>query len=181
MRLENTGENYVTVVVDGFNFNRTSASKHTTQNIRAIGRINLVLIGNAFRGYNDYLEDAARPYLSASSLVRVIAIGNVVSNAQAGASLLSAGNLGALRGIVATDGTGTRLPANWSITKAATGGYTITHNLGDVNLYSVSATSNMDARRVQRTSKAANSFQVVVENLSTTLSDGGFDFVITMG
>ncbi|MDR6432039.1 hypothetical protein J2782_001774 [Brucella pseudogrignonensis] len=182
LRLDNlAGSKYVTVIVQGCNFNRTQAAKFVRQNIVAVGRINLVLIGNSFRGYNDYVETSVRPYLFADSLVRVISIGNYIDNAAAGASLLSMGSLGTHRGVVASDGTGTRLPNNWSVAKAGTGVYTITHNLGDVNAYSLVAVSNTDSRRVQRTSKSASSCQVVVENLSSTLTDGGFDFVVTMG
>lgn len=130
IRLENTGSSYVTVIIEGCNFNRVSAAKFVTANIVAIGKINLVLIGNAFRAMNDYVESASRPYVSRSADVRVSEVGNYFASPLAAAGFLSRGNTEQARGAIAATGAAHSLPDGWTSTKTGTGLYQIIHGLG---------------------------------------------------
>ena len=177
LRLENAGADYVTVVVMACNFNRISSTKHVTNNIQAIGNINLILIGNAFKAYGTYTESAARKYINAGPGVRITDLGNVYQSpvaAPASAPSVSGG----LRGSVASSGAAISLPAGWSVANIGAGVYRVTHGMGSTD-YSVVATgADVNPFLVQRVVKTANFFDVATSNTAGALANSAFDFVV---
>lgn len=186
IRLENTDTAYVTVVIKGCNFNRISNTKYVTNNILAIGNINLILIGNAFRGFGTYVQDAGRQYVSRSASVRLTAIGNMYESGSIEAvGMFARGNLEKARGSVSAAGAALNLPDGWTVTNTGAGVYRVTHNLGLAPaLYSVVATaSGASIRSVQRVAKDAggNFFDVVTVDAAASLTNSDFDFVVMAG
>lgn len=121
--------------VTGCNFNRVSATDYTTRNVFMVtssgdGRSILRVGGCGFRGFNGYIEDAARPYiqiLDAGSCAAFEDGGNLYSDVIAWPTVRGQHVYAAC----SFDGTlASPIPANArnvaSITKNGTGDYTLT-------------------------------------------------------
>lgn len=80
-------------------------------------------------------------------------------------------------GASTSGGTGT-LPTNWSISKS-TGVYTITHNLGTAN-YSVAVALDDGSTGVITVAYNTNTFVVRTFNMSSSLEDRAFHFILTL-
>ncbi len=82
-------------------------------------------------------------------------------------------------GFVNSDGTaGTPFPSGWSSAHTATGRYTITHDLGSTG-YSVVATAQASTvKNITIESRGSDSFIVRIANLSDTLEDNNFMFIL---
>lgn len=75
---------------------------------------------------------------------------------------------------------GYTFPAGWSVSKIATGRYTVTHNLGTL-IYSVVVTPVAGAAKVWSIeSFGSNSFTVRIGNLAGSLEDNDFCFILNL-
>lgn len=139
--LTNTGARPVVCTVTGCNFNRVDNLGYTTNNIKTVGPIILILMGNTFAGYNSYVPSAARPYLNVSATTTVIPIGCSYSHQVEAAHLVSQSSKGGNYIHLAIDLGGhsihpvTVLPKGWTAAYLAQGQYRITHNLNSLTYF----------------------------------------------
>lgn len=179
--LFNSGATYVTHTFVGCNFNRLSSTNYVTNNIKAIGKNIILLIGCTFSTFGDYVEDVSRLYVNADSNTIVVCIGCVFNSTVAQGSLRNIDQNVPLVGAVTSAGVAVSLPAGWTVSKTSTGVYSITHNLGlAVTGYIVTgATNDGSVTLVQRVANHSDTFDVVVTNASGGATDGGFGFSLT--
>jgi hypothetical protein len=176
IKLNETGSQRISLNVSGCCFNRVDSTNYTTNSIVTTGDVDVNLQGNAFTSYNTYVADVSRPRLSLSSTSRLRDLGNrwedEVESPITGQSLPFAGFvLGSLGASVTAT-----LPNGWTVAQAATGLFTITHNLGHTN-YIVNATAiTGNARVVERVVRNSNIFQVKVTTTANAASDDDFGF-----
>ncbi len=180
INLVNTGTEYVTHTLVGVNFNRNSAAKFVTNNIRSVGKNRIVLIGCTFDGFNDYTPNAGRLYVNADADTEVVCIGCKFDSAVEQGRLRNSEV--ALAGSFDGDGDAVRLPPGWTSEKDSTGVYTVTHNLNlTTSDYVVTAVSEASvARQIQRVTKGLNSFTIVTQDATGTAADSAVGFVVTI-
>lgn len=144
----------------------------------AVGVVGIQNCG--FKGYGSYVESPSRPYVGVFSINGQVIDegGNLWAGTTAYTDLVAVGP-GARAGTIQADGTVTTLPFAWTFSKTGTGLYEVIHNLGTTNYSVIAVSIDGNPRVVQRVSKAATNFTVVTTDLSGTLADCAFDFVLT--
>lgn len=180
INLVNTGSEYVTHVLIGVNFNRNSAAKFVTNNIRSVGKNRILLIGCTFDHFNDYTPDAGRLYVNADADTQVTCIGCKFKSATEQGSLRNSDV--ALGGSFDGAGASVRLPSGWSVSRSSAGVYVVTHNLNLATAnYVVTAVSEETvARQVQRIVKGLNSFTVVTQDATGAAADSAVGFLLSV-
>lgn len=170
--------------IESCTFNRISDTDFVPSNIvveqggSADIMVNLSNCG--FKGFNTYVESAARPYVSVPSGARVNDRGGNLFHAAVAYVDLARYGQATRAGRVNADGTGALLPRGWSSRKVEPGVYEITHNLGlSASGYAVMATTDTGGgQSVWRVFQAANLFNVVIANDAWALADSTFNFVL---
>lgn len=74
-------------------------------------------------------------------------------------------------------GAGTRLPSGWSVNRAATGQYVVTHNLGS-SAYVLQANTVSPAFVAQLINIGSNSFEIRTFDTDALATDGAWHFVM---
>lgn len=185
LRINHTSNDCV-YSIEGCTFNRIDGTNYVSSNIELeIGGTAVVVAGIercAFKGFNDYVESAARPYInvigfSDNNLAVKVDDKTFFKSDTAYQDPAKWGTATRIGSITAA-GTASFLPRDWSVIKTSTGVYTITHNLGTIG-YVVSALTNTGSgMTVQRCGISANSFYIVTATPDGTLTDS--DFVFTL-
>ncbi|WP_433942723.1 hypothetical protein [Brevundimonas diminuta] len=175
--LTNEGSAYITHVISGVNFNRLTASRYATNCIKSVGKNRIILIGCTFTRVGDYSPSASRPYLNGDADTIFIPIGCTFQDAVERGDVRNLEDY-AFAGSVGATGVAAKLPPGWSSTKAATGVYVVTHDLGlTASNHAVTVTANDgNVVTVERAVIAANSFQVITTTPSGTAADSAFTF-----
>lgn len=82
-------------------------------------------------------------------------------------------------GVVLSGGTaGTPFPSGWSVAHTGTGDYTITHNLGTLNYTFVGTLFANTGAIITFNSQNTNTLEVLVKDLTGTLVDRTFSFIV---
>ena len=167
--------------ISGCSFNRIDSTKYVTNNLYVEnggpGQVVVNLLGCGFKGYNTYVESAARPYLSVTGAELVSHPGCMYKSDTAYIDPAKWGS--AVRGgAVAADGSALKLPRAWASVKSSTGVYTITHNLGTTDYGVVATADTVNSNHVERIIRGTNVFTVVVSSPSNVLTDDAFSFVL---
>lgn len=180
INLVNTGAEYVTHVLIGVNFNRTSAAAFVTNNIRSVGKNRILLIGCTFDHFNDYTPNAGRLYVNADADTQVTCIGCKFKSSVEQGSLRNSDV--ALGGSFTDAGASVRLPSGWSVSRSSAGTYEVTHNLNLATAnYVVTAVSEASvARQVQRVVKGLNSFTIVTQDGTGAAADSAVGFLLSV-
>lgn len=74
---------------------------------------------------------------------------------------------------------GNPTPSGWSVSSSSTGIYTVTHNFGHVGYAVVVVPKASTVKNITVSDKSSNSFTVRIANLSDTLEDNDFMFIVT--
>lgn len=185
VRMDHTANDAV-YSFEGCTFNRISSEHYVTANISlSAGGTSVVNVGInrcAFKGFNSYVESAARPYIGIpdgfDGRARVVTDDTTLFKSDTAYVDPAKFGTATRAGSVSNTGVASPLPRLWTSSKVATGTYTVTHNLGTLN-YAVTATSNSTTDRVvQRIVKATNTFTVVTATPAGVLADDAFNFVL---
>jgi len=171
--------------VEGCTFNRISGTDYVTNNIAvSAGGTAAVIVGIercSFKGWNDYVESAARPYIGVNTLTNLVVKVDDKTLFKDNIAYIDPAKWGTATrvGSVTAAGAANFLPRGWTCVKNSTGTYTVTHNLGTTG-YSVAAVANSaDSVTVERVLTSANSFAVVITGPTGALMDGAFTFTLS--
>lgn len=194
VRIVNTTNANLSVVLLNCTFNRTSSSRYTTNNVRLLnsagGSIRASLIGCSFLSTGTYAPSSSRPFISYDQRTALASIGcsysETTSLGTSGANFPYAAIC--IGGSVNANGTSSVTPNGITSTKTATGIYTIARGspggpgFGETtNGYIALATSTdlTGGLVVQRVAQLDNrSFQVVTTNTSGVLTDCAFNWIV---
>ena len=175
----------VVVNLTGCNLQRVNNTDYVTNNIAVTGSPLLInTIGCSFSNYSTYVPDAARMCISLPSNARHSDVGSIfTSSVDSPTNMETTSFAGFVDGSAgASVATSSVLPNGWTVTQAATGRFTVTHNIGHTN-YSVNATcsdavGNFETMKVVKTT---TNFQVtmIASGGTVTLTDKDFDFTLT--
>lgn len=169
--------------IRGCSFLRYSSSFYTTNNIKFTrsggGATSQVAVSQcAFKGLSTYAEADARRYIDGPAGSILDAGDNFYDSATAKPN--ASDTRGPWAGRVLADGTAVSLPKDWTSVKSSTGVYEITHTLGlGASAYVVVATAQQNnGRYVRSTIPGTNSFFVCTSDVTPTLVDLDFGFVV---
>lgn len=171
---------------EGCTFNRISGTNYTTSNLAfVVGETAAVIAAierSAFKGFNDYVESVARPYIAVNSLTNLAVKVDDKTLFKSDTAYIDPATWGTATrvGSVAASGSGNFLPRKWASTKTGVGVYKITHNLG-TSAYAVNADTNTGSGvTVERviTTESDSYFYVITATPDGVLTDSDFVFVV---
>ena len=166
--------------ISGCSFTRYLAACYVTNNIlfeRAGGNARLWIGGNGFGSFSPYTENAARRYVDGPA-IGIVDAGNFYQSTTA---LPAASDTrGPYCGAFDDTGASVSMPKDWTVANGGTGIVTVTHNLGTTNYAVVATTIEAASERVERITKATNSFTVITTTSGEALANSAANFLVQL-
>lgn len=176
--VQTTGD--VMHTISGCTFARIFSGYYVTNNIlfqRTGGNARVWVGGCGFGLFNTYVENAARRYIDGPAL-SIIDAGNFYQSSTAFPA--ASDTRGPFCGAFDDTGAAVSLPKDWTCANTGTGLVTVTHNLGTTNYAVVATTIEVASERVERITKATNSFTVVTTTSGEVLADAAANFIVQL-